>query len=84
MIHHISYFTKNSLETLLEQNNIQNYKIEYVKRYGFKNYLNWVYNLGYDFKDQMYSKSNNDIENLWIEGKIKNHNTDAIWIEITK
>ena len=32
----------------------------------------------------MYLQSNNELENLWIEGKIKNENTDALWIEIYK
>ncbi len=84
MIHHISYFTKNTLEILLRQNNILNYKIDFVQRYGFKNYLNWTYKLNYNLKDDMYVLSNNEAENLWIEGKIKNENTDALWLELYK
>jgi len=84
MIHHISYFTKNTLEILLKQNNILTYKIDFVQRYGFKNYLNWIYNLGYDLKDNMFLISDNEVEKLWLEGKIKNENTDALWIEIDK
>lgn len=84
MIHHISYFTKETLEQLLKLNEIKNYNINFVQRYGFKNYLNWSYKLDYNLKDDMYYPSDNIFENLWIEGKIKNENTDAIWIEISK
>ena len=84
MIHHISYFTKNTLELLFKNNNISKYKIEFVQRYGFKNYINWIYNLNYNLKDDMYLTYENEAEKLWIEGKIKNENTDAIWIEINK
>jgi 2-polyprenyl-3-methyl-5-hydroxy-6-metoxy-1,4-benzoquinol methylase len=82
MIHHISYFTEETLNKLLIRNNILEYKIEFVQRYGFKNYLNWIYGLGYDLKDDMFIPSNNELENLWLEGKIKNKNTDAILIKI--
>jgi len=84
MIHHISYFTKESLEILFKQVKIKNYLIKFVQRYGFKNYLNWIYNLRYDLKDDMYYPSDDKYEKIWIEGKIKNQNTDAIWIEIKK
>ena len=30
----------------------------------------------------MFITSNNELENLWLEGKIKNKNTDAILIKI--
>ena len=53
-----------------------------MQRYGFKNYLNWIYKLGKDLKDNMYFPSENEHENIWIEGKIKNKNTDALWVEI--
>ena len=81
MIHHLSYWTENTLKLLMRNNNIKNYKIDFVQRYGYNNYLNWIYNLG----EKQNCNMNNDIENLdWLEAKRKSKNTDALLIIITK
>jgi len=84
MVHHISYFTESTLTKLFNSLNINKFKISFVQRYGFKNYLNWVYNLDYNLKDDMFKLPENDYERIWYEGKIKNKNTDAIMIVINK
>jgi 2-dehydro-3-deoxyphosphooctonate aldolase (KDO 8-P synthase) len=81
MIHHLSYWTENTLKLLMRNNNIKNYKIDFVQRYGYNNYLNWIYNLG----EKQNCNMNNDIEHLdWLEAKRKSKNTDAILIIINK
>ena len=68
MIHHLSYWTNDSLNKLMIDNNINNYKIEFVQRYGFNNYLNWIYNLG----EIQNCDMNDDINHLeWINAKKK-------------
>jgi 2-polyprenyl-3-methyl-5-hydroxy-6-metoxy-1,4-benzoquinol methylase len=80
MIHHLSYFTRESLTTLLKYNNYQDFEIFHVQRYGFRNYLNWIYDLGLDLKDDMHLKCEHDYEKLWVKGKIKSENTDGILV----
>lgn len=81
MIHHLSYWTEKSLKLLMQRNNINNYRIEFVQRYGFKNYLNWVYKLG----EKQNCNMNNDTEyHDWINAKKQAKNTDAILIIINK
>tara|TARA_B100000683_G_C12455210_1_gene541756 strand:- start:301 stop:645 length:345 start_codon:yes stop_codon:yes gene_type:complete len=81
MIHHLSYWNEKTLDKLLSNNNISNYNFEYVQRYGFKNYLNWIYNLG----EKQNCNMNNDKEHeLWVNSKKKAKNTDGILVIITK
>lgn len=81
MIHHLSYWNKQSLSKLMTNNNIINYRIEYVQRYGFSNYLNWVYNLNQKQDKDM----NDDLCNLqWLQAKKMSGSTDAITVIIEK
>jgi len=81
MIHHLSYWNKDSLTKLLINNSINNYNLEYVQRYGYNNYLNWVYNLG----ETQNCNMNNDIEHItWLNAKKKAKNTDSILLIIDK
>lgn len=81
MIHHLSYWNEETLKKLLDNNNIKNYKFEYVQRYGYNNYLNWIYNLGQIQNCDM----NNDINNIcWVNAKKNAKNTDAILLIINK
>lgn len=65
MIHHLSYWTIDSLNKLMN-NNITNYEIEFVQRYGFSNYLNWIYKLG----GKMDCDMNDDIKyEVWLHAK---------------
>ena len=81
MIHHLSYWNENSLTKLLNNNCIKNFKFEYVQRYGYNNYLNWVYNLG----EKQNCNMNNDNEHIvWLNAKKKAKNTDGILVIITK
>lgn len=81
MIHHLSYWNEQTLSLILKQNNIHNFEIKHVQRYGFKNYLNWIYNLG----EKQDCNMNDDLENMdWVEAKKKSKNTDAILIIIGK
>lgn len=81
MVHHLSYWNEDSLTKLLNNNSIKNFKFEYVQRYGYNNYLNWVYNLG----EKQHFDKNNDIDNLtWLNAKKKAKNTDGILLIICK
>lgn len=81
MVHHLSYWNGETLSKLMLNNGINNFKIEYVQRYGFKNYLNWVYNLGQKQDCDM----NNDKKDLeWLNAKKKSKNTDALLMIIYK
>jgi len=81
MIHHLSYWTDNTLEFLLQKNNIKKYDILFVQRYGFNNYLNWIYNLN-QIQDMDMNDDNKNTE--WLNSKIKSKNTDAILVKIIK
>jgi 2-dehydro-3-deoxyphosphooctonate aldolase (KDO 8-P synthase) len=81
MIHHLSYWNKDSLTKLLNNNLIKKFKFEYVQRYGYKNYLNWVYNLG----EKQNCNMNNDKDHfLWIDAKKRAKNTDGLLLIIIK
>jgi 2-dehydro-3-deoxyphosphooctonate aldolase (KDO 8-P synthase) len=81
MIHHISYWNEHSLTKLLKNNSIKNFQFEYVQRYGYNNYLNWIYNLG----EKQNCNMNNDNEHItWLNAKKKAKNTDGILLIITK
>jgi 2-dehydro-3-deoxyphosphooctonate aldolase (KDO 8-P synthase) len=81
MIHHLSYWNEQTLSKLCESNLINNFRFEYRQRYGFNNYLNWIYNLGQKQDLDM----NNDNENIeWLNAKKIAKNTDAILLIIQK
>jgi 2-dehydro-3-deoxyphosphooctonate aldolase (KDO 8-P synthase) len=81
MIHHISYWTNKSLSNILNNNNINDFKIEYVQRYGHSNYLNWIYNL----KNKTDCDMNTDLEYIeWINAKKYAKNTDGLLAIIHK
>jgi 2-polyprenyl-3-methyl-5-hydroxy-6-metoxy-1,4-benzoquinol methylase len=81
MIHHLSYWNENTLKILCENNKIHNYEFKYVQRYGFRNYLNWIYDLG----EKQDLDMNDDKKNLlWLHSKQKAKNTDAIMLVIHK
>lgn len=81
MIHHLSYWNENSLTKLLINNSISNYEFQYVQRYGYDNYLNWIYNLG----EIQNCNMNNDKKHFtWLKSKKKAKNTDAILLIIHK
>lgn len=81
MIHHLSYWKEDTLIKLMERNNISNFEIKFVQRYGFNNYLNWIYDLG----EKQDCDMNTDKENLiWLEKKILSKSTDAILVIIKK
>jgi 2-dehydro-3-deoxyphosphooctonate aldolase (KDO 8-P synthase) len=81
MIHHLSYWKEDTLIKLLKNNNISNYEIKFVQRYGFNNYLNWIY----DLCEKQDCDMNTDKDNLvWLEKKIKSKETDAILVIIEK
>lgn len=82
MIHHVSYFTEGTLILLLHAHKLFNYKVQHVQRYSMKNYLNWIYDLGFELKDDMFTFDDNDLNNMWLTGKIVNKNTDAIFVTI--
>lgn len=85
MIHHISYFTEDSIDYLFKTLNITNYKIDYAQRYDLDNFLNWKYQLGNKCDCNMYDyKNTNEQQQKWIAGKRQNKNTDAIFITIQK
>jgi hypothetical protein len=65
----------------MKKNNILNYEIKFVQRYGFKNYLNWIYNLG-EKQDCDMNNDNEDI--LWLNKKKLAKNTDALLLIINK
>lgn len=81
MIHHISYWNCRSMEKILQRNNMNNFKIFSVQRYGFSNYLNWIYDLG----KKMDCDMNDDKSNIeWLNAKKTSGKTDAILAVITK
>jgi 2-dehydro-3-deoxyphosphooctonate aldolase (KDO 8-P synthase) len=81
MIHHLSYWNENSFTKLLLNNNITNFKFQHVQRYGFKNYLNWIYRLG----EKQDCDMNDDKKNIsWLKAKETCKNTDALLVIITK
>jgi len=81
MIHHLSYWTEDSLSKLMNRLGIEKYKINYVQRYGFRNYMNWIYNLG---EDQKCDMNNGSEFQEWVEYKVKAKNTDALLLIIEK
>jgi 2-polyprenyl-3-methyl-5-hydroxy-6-metoxy-1,4-benzoquinol methylase len=81
MIHHLSYWNENSLIKLAKRNKIKKFEIKYTQRYGFNNYLNWIYNLG----EKQDCDMNDNSKNIkWLNAKIKAKNTDAILLIIYK
>lgn len=81
MIHHLSYWNENTLNYLMNKHNIVNYHIEHVQRYGYKNFLNWIYNLG----EVQNCNMNNDEEHIeWLNAKKHAKNTDALLLIINK
>jgi 2-dehydro-3-deoxyphosphooctonate aldolase (KDO 8-P synthase) len=81
MIHHLSYWNEKSLTKLLANNSIKNYEFRYVQRYGYDNYLNWVYNLG---EKQNCNMNNDEDHATWLNAKKKAKNTDGILLIINK
>lgn len=81
MIHHISYWTEETLSKLLNNNKINNYHVKFVQRYGIKNYLNWIYNLG---EKQDLDMNDDNSNKDWLHGKAKAKNTDALLVVIQK
>ena len=76
-----SYWIEETLIKLLNNNNISNYNIKFVQRYGIKNYFNWLYELG----EKQDLDMNDDIKNKeWLDYKSKAKNTDAILVIIEK
>lgn len=85
MIHHISYFKENTLKFLFNSLNIENYDISFVQRYDLENFLNWKHELGKKCDCNMYDiKNTTQKQEKWLQEKIKNKNTDAIFITIQK
>ena len=81
MIHHLSYWNENTLEKLLINNKISNYEFNYVQRYGYNNFLNWIYNLNEKHNCNM----NDDKKHFeWLRAKKIKKNTDAILLIIYK
>ena len=65
----------------MKNNNIDNFKINFVQRYSFKNFLNWSHNLG----EKQNCNMNDDTSNLdWLNEKVKLKNTDSILLIINK
>jgi len=74
-------WTEETLSKLLNNNKINNYHVKFVQRYGIKNYLNWIYNLG-EKQDLDMNDDNTNID--WLQGKTKAKNTDALLVVIKK
>ena len=81
MIHHLSYWNEKSLIKLAKRNKVSNFEIKYTQRYGFNNYLNWIYNLG---EKQDCDMNDNSKNMRWLNAKTKAKNTDAIILIIYK
>jgi len=85
---HISYFTKKTLQLLLDRANISD-SVDFigVQRYGFFNYIDWI---RYNNKDMVlsddYTSRNKQswIEKMWLNNKKENLTTDSIMMLIRK
>lgn len=78
----VSMTRKNIINQFIDDKFVKENTLNVVRRYGLRNYLNWIYDLGLDLKDDMHLKCEHDYERLWVKGKIKSENTDGILVII--
>lgn len=80
---HNSYWDENSLMRFTQMCGIKKNvcTIEYVQRYGFRNYLNWLYDLGEQRQDDI-NTDNSHTE--WLAAKKQAKNTDSLMLTIIK
>jgi len=80
---HNSYWDEKSLLRLARMCGVKESActIEYVQRYGFRNYLNWTYRLNEQWQDDI---NTDESHTEWLEAKKRAKNTDSLLLTIRK
>lgn len=88
---HVNYFHKENIIQLMKKCNIDeaNFKIYGVQRYGFYNYIDWIrYGTRSKVESDDYinlnNKPRNKLEEIWMNYRETNINSDTMYIVIQK